>query len=100
MMGGKLPFVGRIFWKILPAVFILAFVVFFVAIKFFDYELTNADIGGSIISGILASYLLHLWTLPAEYFPVYDDEDYEDEDDPDADSDEPASPVESSSESS
>lgn len=68
-MGFKLPFVGRIFWKILPAVFALAFLVFFVAIRFFEYELTNADVGGSIISGVLLSYLLHLWTLPAEEFP-------------------------------
>lgn len=65
----ELPFVGRIFWKILPAVFALAFLVFFVAIRFFGYELTNADVGGSIISGVLLAYLLHLWTLPAEEFP-------------------------------
>ena len=68
-MGFKLPFVGRIFWKILPAVFALAFLVFFIAIKLFGYELTNADVGGSIISGVLLSYLLQLWMLPAEEFP-------------------------------
>jgi len=81
MFGGKLPFVGRLFWTILPIVFVVAFLTFFIAIRFFDYKLTNADIGGSIISGLILSYLIHLWLLPAEHLP-----DDESSFDPDADS--------------
>jgi hypothetical protein len=80
VFGGKLPFVGRIFWKILIAVFALVILVFGVAVRFFEYEMTRADYFGSVISGILLSYLLHLWMLPAEYYPAYeDDEDLDDE---------------------
>lgn len=67
MFGGRLPFVGRIFWKILPIVAILVVVGFWVSIKFFGYEkVTTADKVGSTISAILLAYLLHLWMLPAE----------------------------------
>ncbi|MFQ5462203.1 MAG: hypothetical protein ACE5E5_06200 [Phycisphaerae bacterium] len=75
----KIPFVGRLFWKILPAVFVLVVLTFWIAVRFFDYEMTNADYGGSFISGIIFSYLLHLWMLPADAYPDYED-DYEDDD--------------------
>lgn len=68
MFGGRLPFVGRIFWKILPVVAVLVVLGFWVSLKLFDdyNEVTNADKVGSTISAILLSYLLHLWMLPAE----------------------------------
>ena len=78
-MGSKLPFVGRLFWVILPGVYLLAFLVFFILIKFFDYQLTNADIGGSLISGFILSYLLHLWMLPGEHAHSGDQRDIEDQ---------------------
>jgi len=74
----KIPFVGRLFWRILPAVFVLVVLTFWIAVRFFDYEMTNADYGGSFISGVIFSYLLHLWMLPADAYPGYEDE-YEDE---------------------
>ena len=63
----NLPFVGRIFWKILPTIVVLVVAGFWIAVKFFDYEMTNADYGGSTISAIIFSYLLHLWMLPGEF---------------------------------
>ena len=87
----KIPFVGRLFWKILPAVFVLVVLTFWVSVKFFDYEMTNADYGGSFISGIILSYLLHLWMLPADAYPDYDDEyedEWEDEEDGESDANE------------
>ena len=83
---GKLPFVGRIFWTVFPIVFILIVLAFWLSLKFIDdyTELTNADVGGSIISGIIFSYLVHLWLLPGEEHPLDDELDAEGEDASDA----------------
>ncbi|MGB0714710.1 MAG: hypothetical protein ACPGXK_02470 [Phycisphaerae bacterium] len=87
----KLPFVGRIYWKILPVVLGLLIATFWIAITYFDYEMTRADGPGSLISGIIFSYLLHLWMLPADAYDEYDDDEYEyeyeDEDEEDSDTD-------------
>lgn len=72
-MRGKLPFVGRVFWIVLPVVFILVIAAFFVAVRFFDYSITRADYGGAFISAVIFSYLLHLWLLSPEY-PASDEE--------------------------
>ncbi len=74
---GKLPFEGRIFWVVLIVVAIVAVIAWYITLNFTSYtEMIGADWGGSIISGILLSYLIHLWLLPAPY----DDEDEEFED--------------------
>ncbi len=68
-MDRKLPFVGRIFWKVLAAVAILAVVGWAVIAKVTGYEITPADYGGSTISGLILAYLVHLWLLPQEEPP-------------------------------
>jgi len=66
---GRLPFVGRIFWKVLVVVAV-GIVGAFVGFTYFtDYTRTTTDIVGSTISGILFSYLVHLWLLPGEEPP-------------------------------
>ncbi len=68
-MRRKLPFVIRIFWKALAAVAILVAIAWAVIVKVIDYEMTNADYGGSAISAIIFAYLVHLWLLPEEDSP-------------------------------
>ena len=68
-MDHKLPFVSRIFWKVLVAVAALAVVSWTVIVKVTDYEITPADYGGSTISGLIFAYLVHLWLLPQEEPP-------------------------------
>lgn len=70
----KLPFVGRIFWKVLAAVAILVLAGWYLIPKLIDYEITPADYGGSTISGLIFTYLVHLWLLPAEE-PASDEEE-------------------------
>ena len=65
-MMSKLPFVARIFWMTLAAVIVVAITVWWVVVKFWEYEMIPADYGGSVISGIILAYLVHLWLLPAE----------------------------------
>ena len=72
-MDRKLPFVGRIFWKVLVVVAVLAVVAWFLVVRLTEYEMTSADWGGSIISGILLAYLIHLWLLPQPAPPAEDD---------------------------
>ena len=81
MWGGRLPFVGRIFWVVLPTVFILAVVGWWVAYRYFGYEMTRADYGGSFICWPILSYLLHLWLLPPEHLH-HGDEDFVDDETP------------------
>lgn len=75
----RIPFVGRIYWKILPVVLGLLIASFWIAIAFFGYEMTRADGPGSLISAVIFSYLLHLWILPAEAYDEYDEYDDDDE---------------------
>jgi hypothetical protein len=35
-----------------------------------DYQMKSADFGGSIVAGIIFSYLVHLWLLPEEEPPA------------------------------
>jgi hypothetical protein len=65
-MLGKLPFVGRIFWKTLVGVIVFGVVAWVIVLNVSDYEMIPADWGGSIISGIILAYLVHLWLLPEE----------------------------------
>ena len=68
-MRRKLPFAGRIFWKVLAVVVVLVVVAWAVIAKVTDYQMTSADYGGSTISTVLLAYLVHLWLLPEQEPP-------------------------------
>lgn len=76
LMLKKLPFVGRIYWKIFAIVFILLGIGWAVTIWIYE-SITRTDMVGSVISALLLTYLVHLWLLPPEETP----------DDPASDSD-------------
>ena len=65
-MLGKLPFLGRIFWKVLVIVAVLMVVGWIVTVKAFGYVMQSQDYPGSAISGLIFVYLVHLWLLPEE----------------------------------
>ncbi len=65
-MNRKIPFVGRIFWKVLVVIAVLAVVSWIVIVKVTEYQIQPQDYGGSIISGVIFAYLVHLWLLPKE----------------------------------
>lgn len=62
--NSKLPFVSRIFWKVLAVIVVLLVASWYVIPLIIDYEITSADYGGSSITAIILSYLVHLWILP------------------------------------
>ena len=45
---------------------LLVVLTWWIVIRLTHYEITPADYGGTIISTVLFSYLIHLWMLPAE----------------------------------
>ena len=55
-----IPFDKSSFGKMLASVMIGLVAVFAVAVLVFGYEMTNADVPGSLIAGPIAAYLLHL----------------------------------------
>ncbi len=65
-MKSKLPFVGRIFWKVFVTIVILLVASWILIPRLSSYEITNADYGGSSICSVILSYLIHLWLLPPE----------------------------------
>ncbi len=65
-MNRKLPFVGRIFWKVFVTVVVLLIAGWVLIPRVSEYEITNADYGGSSICAVILSYLVHLWMLPQE----------------------------------
>lgn len=71
---GKLPFATGLFWKTFAVVVALVVLTWWLVEKFSDYEMTPADYGGTTISTILFTYLIHLWMLPAEQLHPDDDE--------------------------
>ena len=72
-MIGKLPFVGRIFWKVLAIVAVLVVVAWWVIVRVTDYKIESQDYGGSFICTILFAYLVHLWLLPQDDLSPGDD---------------------------
>lgn len=74
-MFGKLPFIGRIFWKVFVVVVVLIVTAWVVVVKGFDYVMQPQDYPGSIISGIIFVYLVHLWLLPEETSGVPTDDE-------------------------
>lgn len=63
---GKLPFIPRLFWTVLVIVAVLIVGTFVVLGRFTEYERTTTDMVGSSISGIIFSYLVHLWMIPGD----------------------------------
>ena len=61
---GKLPFVSGLFWKTLAVVVILVVVTWSLIVRLSGYQITAADYGGTTISTVLFSYLVHLWLMP------------------------------------
>ena len=57
---GGIPFDKASYTKMLVTVMIGLAVVFAVAVSLFGYEMTNADVPGSLIAGPVLAYLLHL----------------------------------------
>ena len=55
--SSKLPFDKALFLKVLPMVY-LVFLVVFATLMAFGYNLTNADIPGSLLAGGLIAYLV------------------------------------------
>ncbi|MBI4718253.1 MAG: hypothetical protein HY763_10645 [Planctomycetes bacterium] len=70
----KLPFVPRIFWTVLAIVAALTVLTFFILVNFTEYKRTTTDTVGATISGIIFSYLVHLWLLPGDYPPEGEDQ--------------------------
>lgn len=64
---GKLPFAAGIFWKTFVAVVVAVVVAWWLIVRLTGYEITAADYGGTTISTILFTYLIHLWLLPSEH---------------------------------
>ena len=62
--NSKLPFVGRIFWKVFAVIVVLLVASWYLIPLVIDYEITSADYGGSSITAVILSYLVHLWILP------------------------------------
>ena len=61
---GKLPFVAGLFWKTLAVVVVLVVVTWSLVVRLSGYQITAADYGGTTISTVLLSYLVHLWLMP------------------------------------
>lgn len=55
----SIPFDKALFYKVLPMVYLGIVVAFSSAIALFGYEMTTADIPGSLISGLVVTYLVH-----------------------------------------
>ena len=54
----RLPFNKAIFGKVLPVVYLLFTLVFAVAVFGFGYELTSADLPGSVMAGAIVAYIV------------------------------------------
>ncbi|MCB0522817.1 MAG: IPTL-CTERM sorting domain-containing protein [Saprospiraceae bacterium] len=59
-MGSGIPFDKSSYGKMLAAVMASVAVVFAVAVAAFGYEMTSADVPGSLLAGPVLAYLLHL----------------------------------------
>ncbi len=59
-MKQHLPFVPRVFFKVLAITMSLVLVGFVIALLAYG-EITNVDLVGSLISAPLFAYLIHLW---------------------------------------
>jgi hypothetical protein len=60
LLGLTFPLKVNLFFTLVPIVWIAELILLFTSIFFFDYQMTNADMPGGLISGILLAYLIHL----------------------------------------
>ena len=60
LFGLTFPVKVQLFFRLVPIVWIAELIILFISIFFFKYEMTNADMPGGLISGILLAYLIHL----------------------------------------
>jgi len=58
--GNSLPFNKKSYFQILPIVWLSLAVVFAVSVIGFGYEMTGADVPGSLMAGAVGTYLIHL----------------------------------------
>lgn len=71
----KLPFMPKLFFKTLVIVVVLVILAWWLALHFFPEHvnegkgMTPADYGGTTISTILFTYLVHLWLMPMDDYP-------------------------------
>ncbi len=68
-MNRRFPFAGRVFWKVLVVVAALVVVAWVVIVKVTEYQMKSQDYGGSIVSGVIFAYLVHLWLQPDDQEP-------------------------------
>jgi hypothetical protein len=59
-LNQPIPFEKASYFKILPIVWAVLAIGFTIAVTFFGYELTNADVPGALIAGAVGAYLVHL----------------------------------------
>jgi hypothetical protein len=57
--GSRFPFDAKLFFKALPWVYMAITAIFAVSIFLFGYELTSADLPGSLFAGAIIAYLAH-----------------------------------------
>ncbi len=65
-----------LFGKTFAVMVVLVVLTWWLVTKITGYVITPADYGGTIISTILFTYLVHLWLLPSEHLDR-DDENSE-----------------------
>jgi len=74
----KLPFIPSLFFKTLAVVVVLVIATWALVLKMGWYEkMTPADYGGTTISTILFTYLVHLWLMPIDDYPEDSDDEIE-----------------------
>lgn len=61
----RLPFHRALYLKVLPWVYLAFGLAFAGAVAFTGYELTGADLPGSLLSGAVIAYLLHFAAMPS-----------------------------------
>jgi len=80
----KLPFIPSLFFKTFAVVVVLVIVTWWLVLSVFypGYNegkgMSPADYGGTTISTILFTYLVHLWLMPIDDLP--DDEEHDEND--------------------
>ena len=77
----NIPFDRGLFWKVLPAVYVLVIIVWVLVVNLSEYKIKSQDYGGSFLASTIFAYLIHLWLLPGEYeeYEEYDDDEQEQE---------------------
>jgi len=60
LMGMSFPIYKKLLIKLVLSVWIGLLVLLFVSMFFFGYEMTDADLPGGMIAGILLAYLISI----------------------------------------